>query len=323
MPDARPFAAFLGIAIALAAAACRPQTPPPTVTPAPTGALTPYTTPTPTQTPAGPGTATPTPLPTPTPTPLTYKVVKGDDMFGIALRFGVSVAALKTANPTVNPYFLSIGTILTIPQPTPAPGPSRAPQPSPTPLPIRASEVHCYPAADGGLWCLAAVTNIQSAPVENVSASIVLLDSAGAQTSLPASAALNLLPAGKTLPLEAYFPPPIPAAYTAGIQNLDALPLGDPGRYLPAAAEHVNTTISERGLSARLSGDVTLPTDSAPAEQVWLVAAAYDAAGAPVGLRKWESNTPLAAGGRLPFSLDVYSLGPEISKVDLFVEAHP
>lgn len=323
MTHARPFAAILGIVIALAIAACSPQTPLPTATAAPTGALTPYVPPTPTLTPTGPGTTTPTQLPTPTPTPLTYKVVKGDDMFGIALRFGVSVAALKTANPTVNPYFLSIGTVLTIPQATPTPGSSSTPQASQTPLPIRASQVHCYPAADGGLWCLAAVTNIQSAPVENVNASIVLLDPAGAQTSLPTSAALNLLPAGKTLPLEAYFPPPIPASYIAGIQNLDALPLGDPGRYLPAAAENINIRISSSGLSARVSGDVTLPTDSAPAKQVWLVAAAYDAAGSPVGLRKWESNTGLAAGSRLPFSLDVYSLGPEISKVDLLVEAHP
>jgi LysM repeat protein len=45
----------------------------------------------------------------------TYRVQKGDTMWAIAKEFGVTVAALKKANPKVNPNAMRIGTILVIP----------------------------------------------------------------------------------------------------------------------------------------------------------------------------------------------------------------
>ncbi len=44
-----------------------------------------------------------------------YKVQKNDTMWGIAQKFGVTVAALKAANPKVNPTAMRTGTILVIP----------------------------------------------------------------------------------------------------------------------------------------------------------------------------------------------------------------
>ncbi|MCU0484191.1 MAG: LysM peptidoglycan-binding domain-containing protein [Chloroflexi bacterium] len=87
------------------------------------------------------GGATPSPEPTPAPTPLPtevphaasaepepsaepteaagtrYKVRKGDTMWAIAQEFGVSLKALRAANPDVDPTRMRVGTVLTIPAP--------------------------------------------------------------------------------------------------------------------------------------------------------------------------------------------------------------
>jgi LysM repeat protein len=46
---------------------------------------------------------------------LTYTVKPGDQMIPIAKEFGVTVAALKAANPTVDPTKMRIGSVLIIP----------------------------------------------------------------------------------------------------------------------------------------------------------------------------------------------------------------
>jgi N-acetylmuramoyl-L-alanine amidase len=90
------------------------------------------------------GGASPTPAPTDTPTPAPtdvfvgspapsaepisspaatgtpvagkpYKVKTGDTMWAIAQKFGVSLAALRAANPKVDPKTMRAGTVLVIP----------------------------------------------------------------------------------------------------------------------------------------------------------------------------------------------------------------
>ena len=90
------------------------------------------------------GGATPTPAPTPQPTPAPtdifvespepteesaaeptatavagtrYKVKKGDTMWAIAQKYGISLQALRAANPDVEPTTMRVGTILIIPKP--------------------------------------------------------------------------------------------------------------------------------------------------------------------------------------------------------------
>ncbi|MCX8026157.1 MAG: hypothetical protein N3A60_13240, partial [Thermanaerothrix sp.] len=60
-----------------------------------------------------------------------------------------------------------------------------------------------------------------------------------------------------------------------------------------------------------------------PAQQVWVLGVVYDAAGQVVGVRRWESATPLAPGERLSFRLWVYSAGPPIARAEVQVEARP
>jgi LysM repeat protein len=45
----------------------------------------------------------------------TYKVKPGDIMISIAKKFGITVAALKKANPTVDPTKMQVGSELVIP----------------------------------------------------------------------------------------------------------------------------------------------------------------------------------------------------------------
>ena len=85
--------------------------------PDPTGATPtpdPSGTPSPTGTPTPKPTGTPTPTPTPTPAAKIYVVVSGDTLSKIATKFGVTVAAIKTANGLTSDL-ISVGQKLTIP----------------------------------------------------------------------------------------------------------------------------------------------------------------------------------------------------------------
>ncbi len=60
------------------------------------------------------------PTPTPGPTPTIYVVASGDTMYGIALRFGITLEALKAANPQIADINrIDVGDEVIIPLPTP------------------------------------------------------------------------------------------------------------------------------------------------------------------------------------------------------------
>ena len=119
----------------------------------PTKAPTSTPTPTPTHTPMPTNTSTPVPPPPITPTTerqtILYVVQPGDTLFGIALRYGVTVQALREAN-NVNPTALRVGQTLKIetqqsaltPSPTSGaptatlPAPTKIPSPTAPPVPL-------------------------------------------------------------------------------------------------------------------------------------------------------------------------------------------
>ncbi|MBI5300650.1 MAG: LysM peptidoglycan-binding domain-containing protein [Chloroflexi bacterium] len=87
--------------------------------PAPASALTPTPV-------AG---ATPTPVPvSPAGGPTTYTVQRGDWLYSIARKFGVTVSGLLAANPGINANFVYPGQVLNIPG---SAGPNPAPLPQP------------------------------------------------------------------------------------------------------------------------------------------------------------------------------------------------
>ena len=321
-----PVSRWLMLGVALMLAACTAEVRPlftPSPSPLPTATASPTPAPRPTATPTRP-LRSPTPLPSPTPTPRTHVVQRGEDLFGIALRYGVSLEALLAANPTVTPQFLSVGTQLRIPAAVPTPDPNNPP--TPTPIGLRLDAPVCTPSADGGLWCFAWVHNPQSFAVEGVTAQFRRLDAAsGAIQAQTVASLLNRLPAGEALPLAAFFPPPLPQAYQVDAEVLTALPVPkDTPRYLDAWVEDLHVTIHPNGLGATLEGHLLLaPEVTQPAQQVWVLGVAVDAAGQVVGVRRWDSASPLAPGERLPFRLRVYSAGPPIARAEVRVEARP
>ncbi len=313
---------LVGAVLVVIASACTASPVPSTTsTPTPNYALTPYQARTKTPSPVRVTPATPTPLPSPTATPQTHVVVKGQDMFGIALYYGVSLEALQTANPTVNPNFLSIGTSLIIPgegRPTPT-----VANPTPTPLPVQALDPNCLPSQEGGLWCFVAVTNPGGSRLESLSARLRLASPAGEYREVDAYSPLNLLEPGAQMPLAAYLPGPLPQEFQITGEILTALPVpAEDTRYLPARLEGVVFEVSPGGLSAEVSGEIVVEGET-QAQTVWVALTAYDAAGQVVGLRRWENEEPLPIGERFKFVAQVYSLGPAIARVEALVEARP
>jgi LysM repeat protein len=82
----------------------------------PTGMLTPYHTVT-----SSPISATSTIVvvipvtPAPTATPFLHTITNDDTMLGIAYQYGITLEELQTANPGIDPHFLSVGKQLVIP----------------------------------------------------------------------------------------------------------------------------------------------------------------------------------------------------------------
>lgn len=317
------------------------------------GELTPYISATPSSTPSPlPAVVTVALTPIPTATPFTHTIAKDDTMLGIALRYGVTLEELQAANPDVDPGFLVIGNTLVIP----IEGQSSGEIPIPTPLPVPWSAPKCYQSGEGGLWCYIIVTNDQPAALENLAAWVSLYDSqANLLGGQAAVAPLNRLPSGASMPLVAYFPPPLEDELIPQGQLLSVLTVeNESTRYIDAAAKVDTVEIAETGSQAEVKGQIMIPQGDIPSV-VWLVLVAYDIQGDVVGMRKFDLGavcgippTPLASFTPQPtpgtgtptftptpsataspkvvcahFEYAVYSLGPAIQRVEVLLEARP
>ena len=133
---------------------------------------------------------------------------------------------------------------------------------------------------------------------------------------------LNILPPDTSLPLAVFFPPDIPFDAKPQVQILTAIRLlPNDERYMPATINNTLVQVNADGHSAQVSGLVLSQSQTSAANQVWVTATAYDEAGRVVGVRRWESNASLPAGGSLPFDFMVSSIGGKIARVEFAVEA--
>ena len=285
--------------------------------------LTPFHTRTATSTPLPPDPATSTPFPSPTSTPRTHVVEQGEDMFGIALRYSITLDELMSANPEVKPNIMSIGTALIIPSSAEVMN-EEGGLPTPTPVGVVLETVQCHPSRDGGIWCFVLAHNRLDTDVESVSALVRIADSTGMQVDARvALTPLRILPSGASMPLMVYFPPPTPTPYQANAELLTALPVaGGEGRYLPVRIENQRIDILSSGLSVEISGELFLDAGER-AERVWVAGVAYGDSGQVLGVRRWESETALVTGSGLPFVFLVYSVDGLITGAEVFVEAQP
>ena len=315
----RPIISFLLLSsLFFLLTACSPERTPGT---SPAVGLTPFLTSTrsPTQTPELLVVVQETPFPTPT--PFTYTVQPGDTISSIALKFGVSMDDLQAANPEISPNAMSVGQDLNIPSNPENP----SGEPTPTPAAFTIQQIQCYPTADRGMWCLVLVHNDFPELMENLSAQVTLVDASNAVlASQTALLPLNILPPNTSLPLTVFFPPNVPSDARPQVQVLTAIRLlPNIERYLPATINNTLVQVNANGRSAHLNGQVLLPADAKPANQVWVTGTAYDNTGGVVGVRRWESNAGLSPGGSLPFEFMVSSLGGRIERVEFAVEARP
>ena len=303
--------------IAVILTACAPQQTLPAPQPVD---LTPFATSTqdPTRTPVS-LVAAETPLPSPT--PFTYTIQSGDTISSIALEFGVSMDDLQAANPEISPNTMSIGQVIKIPSDPENP----SGEPTPTPVPFTVQQIECYPTAAKGMWCFVLVHNDFSDFMENVSAQVTLVDAnnatIGSQTAL---LPLNILPPNTSLPLTIFFPPEIPFDARPQVQVLTAIRLlPNDERYVPATINNTLVQVHADGHSASVSGLVLSQSQDKAASQVWVAGTAYDDAGRVVGVRRWEWDDGLAAGGSIPFEFMISSIGGKIARVEFAVEARP
>lgn len=289
----------------------------------PTLRLTPYWTPTPSPESkvTAPALVLSTPVPSPTPTPITYKVVKGDTMLGVAIRYGITLEDLQSANPEVDPRFLSVDTSLVIPLGDIIP----AIVPTPTPLNVQIGQLNCYKSTDDGRWCALLVTNSRNRSLENLSAQVILSSQEGEKIAEGiAIAPLNILRKGEALPLLIFFPGPFNQEIFPQASLLTSLPVTqEDDRYLKLAVEVEQVEIAPSGQQATLHGLLNLAKNSQPANRIWLAVVAYNDKGEVVGLRKWEAANNLEPGKKMSFEMTVFSMGPAIDRVDVLAEARP
>jgi len=239
----------------------------------------------------------------------------------IAEKFGVSFDDLQAANPEVSSNAMSVGQVLKIP--SDPDNPSGEPAPPIAPFDIQQTE--CYPTADHGMWCFVLAYNDSPDLMENLSVQVTLFDSNDSTlASQTALLPLNILPAYASLPLAVFFPPEIPFNARWQVQAVTAIQLlpGDE-RYISATVNNTLVEVNADGHSAQVSGGVLSLSQVSVANQVWVAATAYNDAGRVVGVRRWESNTSLPAGGSLPFEFMISSIGGKIARVEFAVEARP
>lgn len=252
----------------------------------------------------------------PSPTAFAYTVKSGDTISQIAQRYGLTLDEVLAANPGVNSQTLSIGQILQIPS-----RPASLVDSAPSPAALEIGSVNCFPSGTG-MWCLAALRNPHSEPVENITAQISIL--ANPPISQEALIPLNILPAEAVLPIYAFFEtrPENPLTTRLDLTTAFLLSSGDP-RYLPAKVDNLLVQIAADGLSAQVNGRFFLREENRSASEIWLAGIAYDENNQIVGFRRWQSLSPLAEGQSQTFSFDIYSLNNPVADVEVVIEARP
>jgi LysM repeat protein len=220
-------------------------------------ALTPYytatVTPTTTATPANAPTATS--QPTLTSTPQIYELKGNETLWTIAAKAGITLAEIKAANPSINPYSLHTGMKVIVPAAS-ATDLNQAAA-TPTAVAVKVSEPHCTPSLTGGEYCFATVSNDQSFNLQNFAAQFILTDAQSETQVQPALLPLDHLTAGSSLALFAYFPPPVPASFTAQVEVDSAVADSTTAStYLPLQVIS-KAAIASDGLSAVVTGNVT------------------------------------------------------------------
>jgi len=258
-----------------------------------------------------------TPTATVIPTPFIHTVALGETISSLALRYGVEMAAIREANPDVDPNAMTVGMELVIPFSAEEPIGGIALEP----LPLVLSEPACRETVEDGLWCLAEVENPLERAAVNITAVFELHDASGEILQrLTVPSLLNRIHPGERIPLAAYFAKKPANTFTISAKLVTAQPVDGFGyTFLPVEITQKQVVIE--GKMAVVSGEVTVEVSEEARSAVWVAAVAFDRVGNLIGVRRAELELAEGADGKINFSLFVYSFGPDIAEVRVIAEA--
>jgi LysM repeat protein len=254
-------------------------------------------------------TAAPPDTPTPSPTPIYHEVQSGETLIAIALQYGVTVAALQSANGISDPSTLQVGQDLIIPTGEESRGDNAdLLLPTPTAVDFSIEGLTCHEDTAGSLWCLGEVVNSTISSLENVQLRVTLHNAAGEELAGgDVYAALDLIPSGQRAPFGVLFATPPDSFERFLARPIRAESSSEPAsRY--ATLEVNQVEVNPVGSLFEVAGTVTNPGQQT-ASGVTVVVTTYDADGQVTGFRQARLSDDLAAGSSLGFAVSLMPYG--------------
>ena len=250
--------------------------------------------------------------------PIIHVVALGETISLIALRYGVPMDAIIKANPDAKPNALIVSDELVIP----APNSRQAAAVDPSILEnMQISDPDCISTGDGGLWCTVHVENTGQEDLENIVVTISFRDSDGNILEERSAPTLMRYAAAGTATPTVVFLESIPAKYTDVTARLFSALIVEASisPYLTVVIEEETRTLN--GVEATISGLMRVEVEQEKARaDIWIGAAAFDAIGSLVGVRRLESS--VATNEMFNFNITVYSSAGTIARVLLYAEAY-
>lgn len=250
-------------------------------------------------------TLAPPDTPTPSPTPIVHVVQSGETLIAIALQYGVTVAALQTANGISDPSTLQVSQELMVPTGEESRGESlELLLPTPTPASFEVEGLSCREETMGSLWCLGEVVNSTESSIENVQLRVSLHDAGGAELAGgDVSAALDLIPSGERAPFGVLFTSPPDKYDRFWARPIRAEASNEPAsRY--AALQAIAVEAGPTGAMFQVIGSVTNP-GARVVEAVTVVVTTYDAEGLVTAFRQARLPDQLAGGASVDFAISL------------------
>lgn len=258
-----------------------------------------------------PSTPLPTWTPAPTPTPIIYVIQAGDNLIGIASRFGVSAQFLQQVNGILDPRRLQIGQELLIPVEEPEGGPIL---PTQTPVPVAIENTGVFDTSSGTAWLLGVAVNRNAEPVERVAVEGTLMDASGEVVAVAqAFTALQIIAPGESSAFAISFAS-VPQHHSGyRVTLLSADPMQYEGHfYLQCEAEARDSREVAAG-SIEVQG--TVKNAGEGIARCSAVLTAFDDAGRVVAVREVSSDPAILGPGEEGVFQDVIvSLGGSIAR---------
>lgn len=263
----------------------------------------------------------PAPTLEPTPTPHLHTIEAGDTLLDLALRYGVSLEALRAANPEAT-GLLQIGQVIRIPPPGEASAATAvALAPTPTPVAVEVDPPTCYETAAGRTLCLGAVENTYDTSIDRVAVEVRLLRHNGASPRYQiVMVEQAIIPPGGFAPYRALFDLPWAqfAGATAVLVSADAAP--ERGARLTALAiEDLNVEQDGARFVVRAAG---VNTSGETVTLLRAVTTLRGASGQVTGYRVASfSGEQLPPSMRLPLQIEIVAQTSEPASATIYIEA--